>query len=82
MIAKHFKSLLITKICLNENRNVADELNTKFPFIVNKYKEQARRFTREELEQVLVDLAELDMDSKLGKIDLKIGLEISLVKAM
>lgn len=82
MIAKHFKSLLITKICLNENRNVADELNTKFPFIVNKYKEQARRFTREELEQVLVDLAELDMDSKLGKIDLKIGLEVTLVKAM
>ena len=82
MIAKHFKSLLITKICLNENRNVADELNTKFPFIVNKYKEQARRFTHEELEQVLVDLAELDMDSKLGKIDLKIGLEITLVKAM
>lgn len=82
MIAKHFKSLLITKVCLNENRNVADELNTKFPFIVNKYKEQARRFTREELEQVLVDLAELDMDSKLGKIDLKIGLEITLVKAM
>lgn len=82
MISRHFKSLLITKICLNENRNVADELNTKFPFIINKYKDQARKFTLEELENVLVDLAELDMDSKVGKIDLKIGLEITLVKAM
>lgn len=82
MIARHFKSLLITKICLNENRNVAEELNTKFPFIINKYKDQARKFAVEELENVLVDLAELDMDSKVGKIDLKIGLEIALVKAM
>lgn len=82
MIARHFKSLLITKICLNENRNIAEELNTKFPFIINKYKDQARKFTCEELENVLVDLAELDMDSKVGKIDLKIGLEIALVKAM
>lgn len=82
MIARHFKSLLITKLCLNENRNLSEELNTKFPFIINKYKEQARKFTCEELENVLVDLAELDMDSKVGKIDLKIGLEITLVKAM
>ena len=82
MIARHFKSLLITKICLNENRNLAEELNTKFPFIINKYKEQARKFTCEELENVLIDLAELDTDSKIGKIDLKIGLEIALVKAM
>lgn len=82
MIARHFKSLLITKICMNENRNVAEELNTKFPFIINKYKEQSRKFSCEELENVLIDLAELDMDSKVGKIDLKIGLEIALVKAM
>lgn len=82
MIAKHFKSLLITKICMNENRDVANELNIKFPFIVNKYKEQARRFTREELENVLLDISELDVNSKIGKIDLKTGLEITLVKAM
>ncbi len=82
MIAKHFKSLLITKICMNENRDVASELNSKYPFIVNKYKEQARRFTREELENILLDISELDVNSKIGKIDLKIGLEITLVKAM
>ena len=67
---------------MNENRDVANELNIKFPFIVNKYKEQARRFTREELENVLLDISELDVNSKIGKIDLKTGLEITLVKAM
>ena len=82
MIARHFKSLLITKICLENNRSVSEELNTKFPFIINKYKEQSKRFKREELEEILINLANLDVDSKIGKIDLKIGLELSLVKAM
>lgn len=82
MIARHFKSLLITKICLNENRNVAEELNTKFSFIVNKYENQARKFTQKELENIIIDLAELDMNAKLGKIDLKIGLEVALVKSI
>lgn len=82
MIARHFKSLLITKFCIQENRNVSEELNTKFPFIINKYKEQSKKFTIDELKKILVDLAELDVDSKIGKIDLKIGLELCLVKAM
>lgn len=82
MIAKHFKSLLVTKICMSENRDVANELNIKFPFIVNKYKDQARKFTRGELENLLLDIANLDVDSKIGKIDLKTGLEITLVKSM
>lgn len=82
MIARHFKSLLITKICLEENRNISEELNTKFPFIINKYKEQSKRFNKEELENILINLSELDVDSKVGKIDLKIGLELCLIKAM
>lgn len=82
MIARHFKSLLITKFCIQENRSVGDELNTKFPFIINKYKDQSKKFTLDELKQILVELAELDVDSKIGKIDLKIGLELCLVKAM
>lgn len=82
MIARHFKSLLITKICIIENRDISVELNTKFPFIINKYKEQSKKFSREELENILIDLSDLDTDSKLGKIDLKIGLEIILVKSM
>ena len=82
MIARHFKSLLITKNCLIENKDIGEELNTKFPFIINKYKDQARRFNLEELENIIISLADLDIDSKLGKIDLKIGLELCLVKAI
>lgn len=82
MIARHFKSLLITKICTRENLSVSEELNIKFPFIVNKYKDQSRRFKESELEDLLINLANLDTDSKVGKIDLKIGLEMCLIKSM
>lgn len=82
MIARHFKSLLITKICVAENRDVASELNTKFPFIIHKYKEQARSFSKEELENLIVSLANLDVDSKIGKMDAKIGLETILIGVM
>lgn len=75
MIAKHFKSLLVTKIAIEKNKDVMNELNAKSSYAVNKYKEQARRFTKQELVSVINKLAKLDIDSKLGKIDLKIGLE-------
>lgn len=82
MIARHFKSLFITKICVQNNLNVSEELNIKFPFIVNKYKEQCRRFSEKELGDILIYLADLDSDSKVGKIDLKIGLELCLIQSM
>lgn len=75
MIAKHFKSLLVAKVAMIENRNVLDELATKSPFAANKYKNQAKSFSLEELKQKVIEFAKLDIDSKTGKIDLKIGLE-------
>ena len=75
MIAKHFKSLLVTKIAAEQNLNVMNELGTKSTYAANKYKEQARRFSKEELVNMIKKLAKLDVDSKIGKIDLKIGLE-------
>lgn len=75
MIAKHFKALLVAKIAMIENRNVLDELATKSPYAANKYKNQAKSFSIEELKQKVLDFAKLDIDSKTGKIDLKIGLE-------
>lgn len=75
MIAKHFKSLLVAKIAIEQNKNVMEELNAKSSYAVNKYKEQSRRFTKKELINLVNELAKLDIDSKLGKIDLKIGLE-------
>lgn len=75
MIAKHFKSLLVAKIATEQNKNLLNELNTKSTYAANKYKEQARHFSKQELVQMIKKLAKLDVDSKIGKIDLKIGLE-------
>lgn len=82
MIARHFKALLITKICVQKNRSVSEELNIKFPFIVNKYKEQCKSFKEDELKNFLRNLADLDYDSKIGKMDLKIGIELCMMKSM
>ena len=75
MIAKHFKALLVAKIAVEENKNLLDELNTKSTYAANKYKEQSKRFSKQELVEMIKKLAKLDVDSKIGKIDLKIGLE-------
>ena len=75
MISKHFKSLLVAKIATSENKNLLEELNTKSTYAANKYKEQARRFEKQELISIIMKFAKLDVDSKIGKIDLKIGLE-------
>lgn len=75
MIAKHFKSLLVAKIAKIENKNVMDELATKSTFAANKYINQAKYFKLEELVKIVKELAKLDVDSKTGNIDLKIGLE-------
>ncbi len=81
MIAKHFKSLLVAKIAMMENRNVMDELATKSPYACNKYKSQAKLFSFEELKEKVRDLAKLDIDSKTGLIDLKVGLERIIAKS-
>ena len=75
MIAKHFKSLLVAKVAMMENRNVMDELATKSPYACNKYKSQAKLFSFDELKEKIRSLAQLDIDSKTGLIDLKVGLE-------
>ena len=75
MIAKHFKSLLIAKIATKQGKNVLDELETKSSFAANKYKNQARMFEERELVNMIEKLALLDIDSKIGKIDLQLGLE-------
>ena len=69
MIAKHFKSLLVAKIAMEQNKDVLAELNTKSAYAAGKYKNQAKCFSKEELTNMIKKLAKLDIDSKLGKID-------------
>lgn len=74
MITKHFKSLLLAKVILEQGKNVASELGIN-PYPAKKYSEQSKNFSKEELIRIFKELAELDADSKVGKIDLKIGLQ-------
>lgn len=74
MITKHFKSLLLTKIILEQGKSVATELGIN-PYPAKKYSDQSKNFSKEELIRIFKELAQLDVDSKIGKIDLKIGLQ-------
>lgn len=74
MITKHFKSLLLTKIALEQGKSVATELGIN-PYPAKKYSDQSKNFSKKELTRIFKDLAQLDVDSKIGKIDLKIGMQ-------
>lgn len=78
----HFKKLYLTKLALEEKKDIAQVLNLKPNqiFLVNKYKGQASYFTKEELKNILDELILLDKNSKIGLIDLNIGLEAILSK--
>ncbi len=78
----HFKKLYITKIALENNLNVAEVLKLKpnQMFLITKYKTQSSFFTKEELKNILYELILLDENSKIGLIDINIGLEAILSK--
>ena len=73
----HLKKLYLLKHCEEEKSDIVKSLGLKPNqiFLVSKYKEQAKRFTKLELEKCLNELTKLDRDSKIGLIDLQIGLE-------
>ena len=74
MITKHFKNLLLTKVALEHGKSVATELAVS-PYPAKKYSEQSKNFSKEELIKTFKELAQLDIDSKIGKMDLKIGIQ-------
>jgi DNA polymerase III subunit delta len=78
----HFKKLYFTKLALNKNKDIAEALNLKANqmFLVNKYKTQASYFETSDLKSILNELILLDKNSKIGQIDLNIGLEAILAK--
>ncbi len=78
----HFKKLYFTKLAIEEKKDVAQVLNLKPNqlFLVSKYKMQAGYFTKQELKNILDELILLDRNSKIGIIDLNLGLEAILAK--
>lgn len=78
----HFKKLYFTKLALEEKKDIAVALNLKPNqiFLASKYKAQAGYFNKEELRKIIEEFIALDKNSKIGLIDLDIGLEAILSK--
>ena len=78
----HFKKLFIIKIAEANNKDIVASLKLKpnQMFLTTKYKQQARYFEKDELENIIKELAELDKKYKIGLLDLEIGLESILCK--
>lgn len=73
----HFRKIYITKLAINNNRDVTACLNLKpnQSFLTGKYKMQANYFDENNLKEMLKNLIDLDYESKNGLIDLRIGFE-------
>ena len=73
----HFKKLYLCKLAEKYKQDVTQSLNLKpnQMFLVTKYKRQAGYFKEEELRTILNELIELDNKTKIGLLDINIGLE-------
>ncbi|MCL2859761.1 MAG: DNA polymerase III subunit delta [Oscillospiraceae bacterium] len=80
MLYRNFKKIYLVKLAQNSGINVANvlELKPNQMFLINKYKTQAKYFSEKQLRIFLNHLIELDERSKVGNIDLEIGLEAVL----
>lgn len=78
----HFKKIYITKMALNDNKDLASSLKLKpnQMFLTTKYKVQSKYFEERDLRNVLQELYNLDYNFKNGKIDLQVGLETILCR--
>mgnify|MGYP003290997075 CR=1 FL=1 len=78
----HFKKLYFTKLALEERKDIVQALNLKpnQVFLASKYKVQAGYFQKQELMNIIEEFIMLDKKSKIGLIDLNIGLEAILSK--
>ena len=78
----HFKKLYIVKIAdeYRKDLSTAMKLKPNQMFLINKYKAQARYFTKDEIEKIMDEFVNLDANYKVGLIDINIGLESILCR--
>ena len=72
----HFKKLYLCQKAIEYNKDIVNALNLKpnQVFLVSKYKRQVSMF-KTDLKEILTELVNLDYNSKIGNIDLEIGLK-------
>lgn len=78
----HFKKLYLCKEAVKLNKDVVTSLNLKpnQTFLVTKYKKQASYFKGNDLKYLLNELVDLDYNSKIGNIDIDVGLRSILCR--
>lgn len=78
----HFKKLYLCKEAVKLNKDVVNSLNLKpnQTFLVTKYKKQASYFKGNDLKKILEELIDLDYNSKIGNIDIDVGLRSVLCR--
>ncbi len=76
----HFKKLYMCKLAEEYNQSLTEVLNLKPTqmFLISKYRNQANYFKKQELKMILNELIELDNKTKIGLLDINIGLEAIL----
>lgn len=74
---RHFRKLYMTQLAEEYSMGIAEvlELKPNQMFLVTKYKQQARYFGKKELKIIMKRLIDLDYNSKIGLIDVNVGLE-------
>ena len=76
MLYNHFKKIYLYKLAVDLHKDVSEVLGLKSnqSFLINKYGRQSSYFSIDELQNILEEFNELDYNSKIGKIDLDVGL--------
>ena len=77
MLYKHFRNLFLLRVAADEGRASADELSIN-PYVYRKLLGQVKNYQKNELRNILRKLVELDVKSKKGEVDLRVGLEVLL----
>ena len=78
----HFKKLYIVKIAEKYKKDLATSMKLKPNqlFLTTKYKNQAKYFSKDEIEKIMEEFIKLDANYKVGLIDINIGLESILCR--
>lgn len=85
LLASTLRTLALVRDALDRGQSVASSIAHQTglkAFVVQKHLAAARRFSLEQLTDLTASLAWLDLDSKRGKIDSEIGLELWLLRAL
>lgn len=77
MLYKHFRNLFLLRVATDEGRASAEELGIN-PYVYRKLLGQVKNYEKTELRNILKKLVELDVKSKKGELDLRVGLEVLL----